>query len=240
MPFLSPSNPLIRHFVRLRDERSYRVSSCSFLVEGRKMVAEALARGQVKVVLATEDVGLPSGVTAHLVTPALMKKISSQTHPEGVIAEVAFSPVKELHNERYLLVLDNIQDPGNVGSLIRTALALGWEAVILLPGSADPFSPKALAAAKGASLRLPLITMTAEELQAYARQKKLSLVAADMGGALQMPSGPLALILGNEGQGLSSAILALNPMKIAIPLGGDMESLNVAAAGAILLHTLRP
>lgn len=238
MQLFSLQNPLVKHFCRLKDDRGYRLSSGSFLVEGRKMVAEALTRLCVKAVVATDEALLPQGVKGYVVTEALLKKMSSHTNPEGIMAEVAFSSVQVLTNESYLLVLDNVQDPGNVGTLIRTALALGWEAVVLVGTTADPFSPKALNAAKGATFRLPIVTMTAKELAAYC-QNKITLVAADSKGKAFQKRGPAALILGNEGHGLSPEMAALASEKVAISLKGDMESLNVAIAGAILLYGLK-
>lgn len=201
------------------------------------MVKEAAERLAIKQLLATEEALIPAGLTGQLVAPALMKKMSSQVAPEGVIAEVEFALSPALQHERYLLVLDNLQDPGNVGALVRTALALGWEAVVLLGSTTDPFSPKALRAAKGATFRMPIVSMTPQQLATYCQG--LPLIAADAQGRVFSRVGPCALILGNEGQGLSPAVLQLDLHKVSIPLVGDMESLNVAAAGAILLQGLK-
>lgn len=235
MQVCSLTNPLVKHLVRLASNPSYRKRSGSFLVVGTKMVKEALERLNVTVVVASDQALLPKGVKGCLVTPAILKKISNQTNPEGIVAEVAFKPAQLHGTERYLLVLDGVQDPGNVGSLMRTAVALGWEAVILLDNCADPINPKALSASKGAIFRIPFVTMTAEEL----KKLPLPLVAASLEGEPFAKKGPCALILGSEGQGLSQAVKALKPQLITIPLMGDMESLNVAAAGAILLQGLK-
>ncbi|MEI6531648.1 MAG: TrmH family RNA methyltransferase, partial [Chlamydiota bacterium] len=179
MELFSPHNSLIKHFCLLRDDKSYRQERGSFLIEGRKMLEEALARLPVKMVLATHKEFLPPGVEGKLITESLFKKVTGYVSPEGVLAEIGFSPQKALVNERYLLVLDNVQDPGNVGALIRAALALGWEAVILVGNCADPYGSKAISASKGAIFRLPIISMTPSALQKYC-QDKIPLIAADV------------------------------------------------------------
>lgn len=201
------------------------------------MVMEAKERFGVKAVVATDRELFGE---AFVVSPGVMKAISSQKNPEGVVAEVAMPPKAVLGEERFLLALDGVQDPGNVGSLIRTALALGWEAVVLLGPSADPWGHKALSASKGAAFRLPLVTMTVAELKNYCDKRRLPLVAADLEGKRPAPYGAgCCLVLGQEGRGLSDEVASLIGEKVAIGMTGDMESLNVAAAGAILLYVLR-
>ena len=237
MELFSPHNSLIKHFCLLRDNKAYRQQRDSFVIEGRKMLEEALARLPVKIVLATHKELLPQGVNGKLITEKLFKKITGYANSQGVLAEVLFSPQKALTKERYLLVLDNVQDPGNVGALIRAALALGWEAVILVGNCADPYGPKVVNASKGAVFRLPIISMVPSALQRYC-QGKIPLIAADLKGEPFVKKGACALILGNEGHGISSEIMLLSPDIIKIPLKGDMESLNVASAGSILLYGL--
>ena len=228
---------LIKHLQRLKKERRYRQACQSVLVEGSKMVMEAKERFGVRAVIATNNELFPD---AFVVSPVVMKGISSQKNPEGIVAEVPMPPAAVLGNERYIVALDAIQDPGNVGTLIRTALALGWEAVVLLGASADPFGHKALSAAKGASFRMPVVTMKTRDLKKYCEEKGLSFVAADLEGAKPgRIEGGCCLVLGNEGKGLSRDVSALISKKVAIDMKGDMESLNVAAAGAILLYVLR-
>ncbi len=170
--------------------------------------------------------------------------------PQGVLA-VADQPVHALDalpaapTPLRLLVLDGIQDPGNAGTLLRTAAALGVDAVAALPGTVDLWSAKVVRGAMGAGFRLPTLTSTADALAAFLRDAELPLWGADGAGDPVDAGGGttparLALALGNEGAGLSAALRARAERLIAIPSTGLVESLNVAVAGAILLWELRP
>lgn len=146
---------------------------------------------------------------------------------------------------RRLLVLEGIQDPGNLGTLLRTATALGWDGAFLLPGCCDPFNDKALRASRGASFRLPWATGTWGDLERVVATRSLVCIAAepdDRSGAKDLPeslASAVCLVLGAEGQGLSHEALS-RCVPVAIPMPGQMESLNVAIAGSILMFALSP
>ncbi len=145
-----------------------------------------------------------------------------------------------LTNVRYLLACDRVQESGNIGTLMRTALALGWEGIFLTQGCADPFNDKALRASKGAPWSLPFRQGSCEELLALIGTLGAQPLVADLHGAplsACKAKPPLALILGSEGQGVDPK-LKRGAASIAIPMRGRMESLNVAAAGAILMYSL--
>ncbi|KAL3139842.1 hypothetical protein ABBQ38_004140 [Trebouxia sp. C0009 RCD-2024] len=154
-----------------------------------------------------------------------------------------------------LLVLERLQDPGNLGTLLRTAVALGWDACFLLPGCCDPFNDKALKAGRGAAFKLPMAQGGWPDLEEAVKMHKMQCYGAspdkseadtgkqlrcDPASITQRPdvaSHPLCIILGSEGQGLSkTAVAASRPL--AIPMSGAMESLNVSQAGAILMFAL--
>jgi TrmH family RNA methyltransferase len=140
------------------------------------------------------------------------------------------------------LVLDGVQDPGNVGTLLRTAFALGASGVILLRGTADPANPKVVRGAMGATFRLPAVPLEEPELKAWATRERVTLwAAAAEGTPLSRLTAPerLALVVGNEGAGVSPAVRALAQHQVAIPLVRGAESLNVAVAAGILLHEAR-
>jgi TrmH family RNA methyltransferase len=136
------------------------------------------------------------------------------------------------------LILDQIADPGNLGTLLRTAYALKWDGVAATPGTVDFFNDKAIRAAKGATFRLPLALVSSEEIASW----NVSFYIADLQGAPLSDAKfqtPRALILGNEGRGISPWAETIGK-KIHIPMRTEAESLNVAAAGAILLYAMRP
>jgi TrmH family RNA methyltransferase len=168
-------------------------------------------------------------------------------HPQGVLA-IAEVPARALESlvlatSARVLVLDAVQDPGNVGTLVRTAAALGTAAVVALPGTADLWNAKAVRAAAGAHFHIPVVHAAPDELLASLREATIPLwgTAAD-GGPLDglAPPPRLALAVGNEGAGLSPAVRAAAQRMVALPMAAGVESLNVAVAAGILLYALRP
>lgn len=140
-----------------------------------------------------------------------------------------------------IMVLDAVQDPGNFGTVVRCADAFNASFVVVLPGTVDPWNPKAVRAAAGSSLRLPIVEATLDELLAFARTHDMQLWGADMDGddvAAITPPARTALVLGNEGAGLSADVRAACDRFVAIPIRGGAESLNVGVAAGILLYSL--
>lgn len=184
-------------------------------------------------------------IPVHRIPEAEFAAISGTEAPQGVLA-VADVPRFRLENLRLgggravLLALDAVQDPGNFGTLTRTAEAFGASGVIALPGTVDPWNPKCVRAAMGSSFRLPIIETAWDLLEPALREHAYTILAADAGGAaIPRPAPPRALlVLGNEGGGISARARARADRIVGIPLRGRAESLNVAAAGAILLHEL--
>ena len=171
-------------------------------------------------------------------------RLAATETPQGVLA-VADAPRTELGDlldaslPAVLLVLDGVQDPGNLGTLVRSAEALGAAGVISLPGTVDAWNPKAIRAAMGSSFRVPIVHAEWPTAAAALRTSGFRLLAADAGGA-PIPHGlsRAAIIVGNEGAGVSSDVAAEVDEVVGIPLRGRAESLNVAAAAAILLYEL--
>jgi TrmH family RNA methyltransferase len=139
-----------------------------------------------------------------------------------------------------LVILDTVQDPGNVGSIVRLAAAFGASGVIAIEGTADPFSPKAIRASAGAALSVPVAQTSRAEIIALVRSHGIPLLAATAGGgSLPSPLPPqFALVLGSEGQGVSTEIAAL-AQPVGVEMSGSVESLNVGAAAAILLWQIQ-
>jgi TrmH family RNA methyltransferase len=168
--------------------------------------------------------------------------------PQGVLA-VAEVPERsletlELGAHSRILVLDAVQDPGNVGTILRTAAALGATATVALPGTVDLWNAKVVRSAMGAHFRHLALPSTWEELDAFRARRQVALWAADASGvALAAASAPpdrLALVLGNEGNGLSDDARSRAEATVALPIAGDVDSLNVAVAAGIILYALGP
>jgi TrmH family RNA methyltransferase len=167
-------------------------------------------------------------------------------HPQGILA-VADVPAQTLGSlvppsVTRILVLDAVQDPGNAGTLVRTAAALGVTAVVALPGTADLWNAKAVRSGVGAHFRVPAVHASAEELSAYLAAQRITLWGADPGGeAVDAVTAPprLALAVGNEGAGLSAAVRAAANKVVGLPMSAAVESLNVSVAAGIMLWALR-
>lgn len=237
----SLQHPLVKHLVRLREDRRYRKQSGTLLLSGIKLIQELAPDFPIKTLLITCDSPPPPiAAQTYCITEAMMKKITGLQNPEPLAAEIPLPLPKAIDPEKPLLILDALADPGNVGTLLRTALALGWDNIFLTPHTADPFNEKALRAAKGATFRLNLHKGSYEALGALLGTQKRQLFIADARGKknIRRQSSPaLALVLGNESHGIDPRLMALGT-PIAIPMNPLMESLNVSSAGAILMFEL--
>ena len=211
-------------------------------VDAGATVHEALytgeAAGDPAVARVLEDLRR-AGTELDEVSEAELNELADTVTPQGLLLVVgipeaslaAVSPPR-------LAVLDAVQDPGNVGTLIRAADALGAGGVAVLAGTADPWSPKVVRAAAGASFRLPIVRATAEEVAAWCRDRGVPLLAAAADGdpaPRAAGARDAALVFGNEGAGVSAGTLRLADGVVAVPQRGPADSLNVAMAGAILM-----
>jgi len=235
----SLQHPLVKHLVKVRKERSYREESQTVFVPGETLIAEiAVSLSPLHVVATKEN---PNLAVTHLVSDEIMKKITGAPSPQEVAAEFPRPKSVSLTGKSFLLVMDRISDPGNMGTLLRTALAFGWEGVFLLPDAVDLFSEKVIRASRGACFRLPFQEGSWPELYAMAEKKTIPLLLADTTGTSIEALGALSkayLILSHEGKGPSSEG-EKKGLSITIPMPGAMESLNVAVAGGILLYLLK-
>lgn len=239
----SLQNPIVKYFVKLRNSRAYRKEQNTALIVGTKLVQELASHTPLITLLVENGAELPpvNASQIYYVTPEILKKITGLEQPEPYAAEVALPKPADLSGKKYLLALDGISDPGNLGTLLRTALALGWEGVFISEGSADPFNEKALRAAKGATFHLPLCEGNFDELNQLIEKNKLSVYIADMNGQkvdTEKLKVPLILVLGSEAHGVQFKPKTA-AHTLSIPIHAKMESLNVAVAGGILMYLMR-
>lgn len=234
----SLEHPLVKYWVRLKTPH-FRKEHNRLLIEGLKLVQDVAKNHKLLRLITTRDDIKVDAEESYLVSTSVLKKISGVEASEGVVAELAVPAAQPLDLFSKIVVLDRIQDPGNLGAIIRSALALGWEGIYLLPGCCDPFNDKALRAAMGATFCLPICSGTWEELSQLCQKNEAQLVVSDMEGedVAKVRFKKAALVLGNEGQGV--AIPAhLAHAKVKIPMHASFDSLNVAVAGAILMYAL--
>lgn len=235
----------VKRWISLRQDASVRASIGRVLVQGKKMVEEVSLVNPLRALIVTEErLNLPykAGET-YIVTAEIIKKITGVLAPEGIAAEVDLPQESSLETCRWILALDGVSDPGNVGTLLRSCYAFGWNGVFLLPGSCDPFNDKALRASLGAIFHLHYRHGSYEELVCLQKRLELPFYGADLTGTsietLKGYSTPGALLaMGCEAHGLSAPIRQ-HSKPLTIPMQPGVDSLNVAIAGGIMLYMLR-
>lgn len=246
----SSQNSLFKHWKKLMTTRKERDKTSEFVVEGFHLVEEALKKeGTVLTLIVREGTDYPDGWnTDNLqiveITHELTQELTDTEHTQGIFAHCRQPHYSEEEQAKWkrVLLIDAVQDPGNVGTMIRTADAAGVEAVILGKGSADPYNPKTVRSAQGSHFHLPVVK---GNLFTWVNQFKSQGIAV-YGTALKdaipfhevTASNEFGLIVGNEGAGIDEELLAITDQNVTIPIVGQAESLNVAVATGILLFTL--
>ena len=254
----SPQNPLIKNYKKLLKSPGYRRKESMLALEGPNLVQEAIKVGLYPtVIFYTEQYYEHEGsawldelqqAEKYLLDDLLFKKIAETETPRAVAAIIPYNFTKPLpvrNDSSLFLILDRVQDPGNMGTIIRTAAAVGVHAIYCMGGTVDPFSPKVLRATAGNIFRVSIVEVDSLELLA----KELTaggirMVAAVPGaGKIYWEAdlkNPIALMIGNEARGLDCELLNLADLKVQLPLADKVESLNVSvAAGVILYEALR-
>jgi len=245
--------------IRRLKSRKRRDAELAFLVEGVRLVEELLACDWIVqfVVIAPSLSATPRGRdlldaigksswTIAEVPDSELERLADTEAPQGVMALVQRRQRRLAEFEpgpaASLLVFDRVADPGNLGTLLRTAHALGVEWAVALPGTVDPWNPKAVRASAGSLFRLPVSEEPWPEVRTWLRERDFAILCADPGGEAVTRYGKspprLALVLGNEPSGLSQELCSDCDRRVAVELPGGMDSLNVAVAGALLLDRL--
>lgn len=242
LPFQIKSlqHSIVKHCVKLRENADYRQEQRSLLITGNKQILELPQNIPVINLFSLEGHHpIVSAKNHYSTSESVLKKISGLLNPEPYVAEVGL-PKFELHKLERLLICDKVSDPGNLGTLLRTALSFNFDAVFLLKGSVDPFNDKVIRAAKGALFHLPLFLGEWKDLLSLQNQYNLNLYQADLEGLslLDQPIlSPFGLILGNESHGTSKEAKK-HAKSISIPISPSMDSLNVAIAGGVLMFNM--
>ena len=241
----SRSNPLCTHLRKLASDRAYRRRSGEFLCDSPKLLEEALLHGgDLRTVVATQDAALPpipAGVRLVKVPADVMKSVSPAQTPQGVLAVCTMRPpaLPETLSGRRYVVLDGVQDPGNVGTILRTADAFRADGLFLVNGCADLYNPKTVRATMGAVFRCPVWNCDIPDLRRLLTNSGLPLygaaLRADTVDARTLDYSRCAIAIGSEGKGLSQEMLAVCDQTALIPMSGHCESLNAAMAATVLL-----
>ena len=241
----SLKNPKVAAWKSLKDRKGRKELGC-FLVEGRKMVEEAIASAfQVEAVLADDarlaEFPLPAGIPVYTMPAHVLAAVCDTKTPQGIAAVVRMAEV-ELHGPR-LVAMDGVQDPGNVGTIIRTADAAGFDGVILSAQCADVFSPKVLRATMGSIFRMGIrVTDDLPGMLSRMVQEGASVVSSQLDGEPFYQRSPLndrfVLVIGSEGNGVTDEVKATATHRVRLPMRGGAESLNAAVAAGIMMYEL--
>jgi len=250
----SARNPKIQLVRELLAHPKTRRERQAFVVEGVRLVEEALQSGwEAQLVLHTEDLpprGLAAaqefagrGAVIEIVSPQALKAVSDTEAPQGILAVLSLYPLPLPPKPDFILILDGLRDPGNMGTILRTAAAAQVQAVLLPRGATDPFAPKVVRSGMGAHFRLPIQSLSWLDIRAYvkpsANRAPLVVYQADSSGGLPHTQAdfrsPLALIVGGEAEGAGVEARSLADARVNISMPGQAESLNAAVAAAILI-----
>lgn len=250
-------NPMVKAAAELK-QKKYRQQQGLFLAEGLRTVEEAVRYGAVQSIFYTAieddrtravlEEAAAKQIKLVCVSDKVLKKIADTETPQGITAvcEMRSKRLDDfLASGKMLLVLDRVTDPGNIGTMLRTADAAGVGGLLLLQGCADIYAPKTVRASMGSLFHLPVLSGLSEELLVQAARKAgYELLVTCLDGADNLYKadlqGRLAFVMGNEANGVSPALLAAADKRVFIPMQGRAESLNVAmAAGIVMFEALR-
>ncbi len=231
----SKDNKIVKSAACLKEVK-YRKTSKTFLLEGRKALDVALEQGLVLKVFTVKELDIPFNIEQFIVPIDIIKKISPSVNPEGIISVVKY-PTFEDKEYSKCLYLDAIQDPGNMGTIIRSAVSFNFDCIYLSSDSVDIYNEKVIAASKGAVLKIPCITAKFNDIVG----KKDAIVSSLDNDSKDIKDLKIkenfVLVLGNEAHGVRKEIASNCTIKVKIPMN-NFESLNVAVAAGILMYKL--
>ena len=235
----SKSNSKIKLAASL-NEKKYRLENGMFLIEGRKILDMGLDANLVDTIFTTKELkNIDSAVKIYQVTDEIIEKISNEKNPEGIVAICKFlNWEKDYSKYKKIVYLDDVSDPGNMGTIIRTALAFNYDAVVLSKNCVDIYNPKVITAARGAIFLLPIFN---DDLGRFSSKEIIVSALSDKAVSLEKVNkkDDFVLVLGNEAHGVSEDTLKMANQVVKIDISDSIDSLNVAIAGGILMNYLK-
>lgn len=246
----SQQNPKVQWVRKLQSSSRQRRELKAFIVEGNRLVQEALDSGwQAQLVLHTDDIDEEGmkfvqefahrGAPVEVVSEQVMRASSDTKNPQGILAVLTRQTLPAPEEADFIFIPDSIRDPGNLGSMLRTAASAGVDVAYLPPGSADVFAPKVVRAGMGAHFRLPIHSLEWDEIHERLHSSGTKAYLADVQRGVPYTQADfhprVAIIIGSEAEGAGRAAHELASERVHIPMPGGMESLNAAAACAVLL-----
>ncbi len=246
----SAQNPKIKWLRQLQSSSRERREAGLFVAEGVRLLEEALAAGwQAQAVFCLEaleprlqavvDGFVARGAALETVAPHVLAAASDTETPQGALAVLQLAQPQPPAQLDFVFIPDQVRDPGNLGTMLRTAAAANVGAVLLPPGGVDPYSPKVLRSGMGAHFRLPLLALEWPQIEALVGQFQLQVYLAEAGRGVAYTAAdlrrPLALVIGGEAEGAGAQARQLATQCVYIPMPGGSESLNAAVAAGLLL-----
>ncbi|MCI6265716.1 MAG: RNA methyltransferase [Erysipelotrichaceae bacterium] len=240
MLITSVHNEHIKELTRLK-EKKYRDQSNTFLVETKHLVLEAFKAGLIKELILEQNEIFPLDVPTLYVSKEVLKKLSSMDSPSRVMAVVNKRKDEEKFGEK-ILILDRIQDPGNLGTIIRSAVAFNIDTIVCSPDTVDFYSPKVVRASQGMMFHIPILVKNTEKLIHELKNQDYKIVGTKVTNGHDVREASIyshfALVIGNEGQGISRNIEELCDEYLYIKMNENCESLNASVAASILLYEI--
>ena len=244
----SPKNEKIKDLVKLQTAKG-RKKAGMYLLEGEHLVEEAIKeRAQIKLIVVTgnrledyENLLAQTDVQVLVVSQDVFHKLSMTETTQGILAVVEIVKQEILPHKGHLIVLDAVQDPGNLGTIVRTADAAGFDAVILGTGTVDLYNDKVLRSMQGSHFHIPVFQANLQEYLPILKEKGVQVAVTALHRnsndySVLQGATDVAIFVGNEGQGVSNDVIEIADVVVTIPMFGKAESLNVAIASALLMY----
>ena len=242
MLITSLDNDRVKGYIKLKD-RKYRKKTNTFIVEGRHLVLEAYKAGKIIELILEKDEVLPLDLPIVYVTNEIINKISEMENPSTVMALCKMDEKEEIIGDK-ILMLDGIQDPGNLGTIIRSSLAFNVDTIVLSPECVDLYNPKVIRSTQGMIFGINIVRSELESVIKNLKQQEIPVYGTnveygeDVTILKEKDKTKYGLVMGNEGQGVRKEILDMCDKYLFIDMNDKVESLNVAVATSILLYEL--
>lgn len=235
----SLNNELIKKVCKLKDKKE-RYKKQEFIVEGYHLVEEAYKKQLLKTIFTTDN-SIQMNVDSYYVTKDIIKKLSSTMTPQGIVGVCKMKENANITGNHYLL-LDNVSDPGNLGTLIRSSLGFGIDTIILSSDSVDIYNEKVMRSTQGAIFNVNIVYADLPTVIKKLKEQKVTIVGTSLQSSVDLKEisnlSKYAIVLGNEANGIRKNILELTDVNVKIRISKQLESLNVAVAGSIVMYYL--
>ena len=246
----STSNETIKYFISLNDKKT-RMNAKRFIVEGYHLVNEASKTNLLEAIISTDEKELKkiNNVKRYLVNDAIINKIATTKNPQNILGIVKMLDhnitnlvpiIKE--NKTKLIMLDDVNDPGNLGTIIRTAAGLGYDGIIMSPNTVDLYNEKVIRSTQGVMFKIPIIKANLQEVIKLLKKEKVFCIGTALTKAEDVKhitkKDKFAICLGNEAKGISKEVLDNMDENVKIAMNNDVESLNVSIAAGIIMYEM--